>query len=331
MKYFRYYPWGLQLLMFVLTTFTLASFGIWCLGMLSPQLAGLSLTQVTSINEQSPYYLVKVALIVQGISSLFIFAVPSLLFSYFTHPKWPGYLGLRKPGNLWQPVLAVGLILGAMPLLMGIESLISQIDFGADVKQNQARTEGVMKAFLKAPAFIDFIRIFIVMAIIPAVGEELFFRGILMRFATRAFNGTGPTPQVDRSLRMATLLSALVFAAVHSNVYGLFSIFIAGVLLSTIYFLTGSIWCSIIAHMSFNGSQVILSYLGNNNAGLKSFLSSGQMPLWLLATGTAVFSMSLYLLIKIKTPLPPTWTNDFDEPDPPMTNDTNDDLLPIGS
>ena len=324
MKYFRYYPWGLQLLLFMLMTFTLSSFSIWCLGILTPKLTGITLEMVAAINEQSSFEVVKIGVYFQGISSIFIFAVPPLLFAYLTHPRPLAYIGLRKPGKAVQPILAILLMCGAMPLLMGIEALVSQIDFGMAVKQSQARSESLTKAFLYAPAFTDFIRIFIVMAIIPAVGEELFFRGIMLRFTTRALISSRLKTGHAKAVRVAIVLVAMLFASFHSNIYGLVSIFIAGILLAYIYFLTNSIWCSILAHLCFNGSQVTLNYLANTNPAIKALMNSNVVPVWLLISGAVVFSVSLYLLIKNKTPLPDNWTNDFDEPEPPVSIDKNE-------
>ena len=107
------------------------------------------------------------------------------------------------------------------------------------------------------------------------------------------------------------LLTAGVFALAHSQVYGLISIFLAGVLLAVIYNLTGSLWCSILAHLFFNGTQIILSYAGNNNAAIKQYMNNTEIPYYLVIGGAAVFCISFYLLIKNKTPLPPNWTNDY--------------------
>src|ERR1039458_7963457 len=109
-----------------------------------------------------------------------------------------------------------------------------------------------MSSFLNMPTFAAFIRAFIVMAIIPAVGEEMFFRGIMLRF----------TKKLTRNMVFSVIFTATVFALSHTNIYGFISIFLAGVLLAVIYNLTGSLWCSIVAHLFFNGFQIVVSYLG---------------------------------------------------------------------
>jgi membrane protease YdiL (CAAX protease family) len=158
-----------------------------------------------------------------------------------------------------------------------------------------------MNAFLNIPDFYSFMRGLLIMAIIPALGEEMFFRGVLMRFVKKR----------SRTMLAPILTSAALFALAHSNVYGLPSIFSAGILLAVIYYLTGSLWCSIFAHLLFNGLQVILSYAGSNNAAIKAFMSTNTVSYPLVIGSILVFCVSFYLLWKNRTPLAPNWTDDF--------------------
>ena len=195
-------------------------------------------------------------------------------------------------------VLSVMLIVTAMPLLMQLEWGMSQINFGPDVKVKQAAAEAVQKAFLTMPTFADFLRTFIVMAIIPAIGEELFFRGMLMRFAR----------QKARNMVMPIVFTAVIFAFSHSNYYGMPSILLAGALLAVIYYLTGSIWNGILAHMVFNGSQVLLTYLH-----VVSDSSNGLHVGVILGDGL-LFGWTLQMLWQRRTPLADNWYQDFDQP-----------------
>lgn len=305
-RYFRVYPWGLQLILFLLMIFTMLSFGTFLVYSLLPIFTPYTLKHLESIGGLSPQHLIYTALVVQGILSAFIFLIPSWVFSYLTHPEPGKYLGLRKPGKGTQLLLAVMVMLGAMPILQGLQELVSLIDFGAKVKAAQEVNERMMSAFLKMPDFAAFVRAFIVLAIIPAVGEELFFRGVLLRFANKR----------SRRLFFPIVFTSMAFAYTHANIYGFLSIMLAGALLAVIYYLTGSLWCSILAHMSFNGSQIIASYLNNGSAAINAPAAIETTPWYYIVGGAVVFGISLYLLLKTKTPLPENWTDDF-PPDAP--------------
>ncbi len=307
MKHFRAYPWGLQLLLFASMFIFMWSLSSILLISLLPKFSTFSLTQIESITEQSPAKLINTAIIVQGGLSLIIFLVSSLVFAFFTHPRPAEYLGLRKPGKPVQWLLVIGLMLGAIPILELFESLISHINFGPKVKANQEANDHLMSAFLTMPDFATFLKTFLIMAIFPALGEELFFRGLFLRLAKRKFV----------TMYFPIFFTSVIFAYFHSNIYGFISIFLAGVLLSSIYYLTSSLWCSILAHLVFNGSQVVLSYLGKNNAAVKAFMDNNTVPVYLILSGAFLFSLSLFLLWKNKTPLPDNWTDDFSSDEKP--------------
>lgn len=301
MKYFRLYPWGMQLLLFLLMAFTfMSSAGAIVLGLLT-KLTGFDAMQLVAITPDSPPALIKTTTIVQGFQSVFVYMLPAITFAYLTHPEPAGYLGIRKPGKSIQILLSVMLMMGAMPVLIFIENMVGMIDFGAKVKAAQVANDNVFKAFMQMSTFGDFIRVFVILAIVPAVGEELFFRGILMRF----------TKKRSRTMLFPILFTAAVFSYSHTNIYGYLSIFIAGALLAGIYYLTGSLWCSIAGHLFFNGSQIVLYYLGSSNPGIRSFIESDHIPLYYVGLGVVMLSAAGYLLVKHMTPLPANWTDDF--------------------
>ncbi len=302
MKYFREYPWGLQLFLFLMMGYTMMGFGEVMAIAFLPKLVGVTMAEVISVNLNSPLGLVNIAVLVQGFVNLTSFFAPTLIFAYLAHPRPLSYVGMRAPGNGFQLLLAITLMLGATPLLMILDSLISQINFGPEIKKMQATSEATMSAFLHITSLSGFFKVFCMMAIFPALGEEVFFRGVFMRFLKKR----------NSSMVIPILGSAFFFSIMHFNVYGFISIFMAGILLAVIYNLTGSIWCSIAAHMFFNGFQVILSYLGNTNNSVKAFVNDNSVPYGLLIGGMAVSAFAFYLLLKYKTPLPANWTDDFE-------------------
>lgn len=291
----------MQLLLFLLMCFTFLSFAALMINWLLPLMTGVTVAEALSVNTSTQGAIVKVAILTQGASNFFIYGVTALTFAYLAHPRPGNYLGMRKPGRSMHFFLAIGIMLGAMPVLSGIEQLIGQINFGNDIKEAQKRNDEMFKAFLNMPDLVSFLRVFTAIAIIPAVSEELFFRGLLMRF----------TKKRSRTMLMPVLFTSAVFAYSHTNIYGLLPIFIAGILLAVIYNLTSSIWCSIAAHLCFNGSQVVLFYLGNYSKAIKGFVSGDSVSLALVAGGACLFAASFYLLLKNKTPLQPNWSDDF--------------------
>ncbi|HXS35081.1 MAG TPA: CPBP family intramembrane glutamic endopeptidase [Flavipsychrobacter sp.] len=267
-----------------------------------PQITGVSFSQVAGFNEKSPRSILDAALILQLIEELEMFMLPVLLFAYWAHPHPRNYLGLKKPGKPIQWSLVIFLILGAAPLFLFIENLMQHIDLGSYAKNIQNTTDSAMKALLTMNSTTDFLKRFLVMAITPAICEELFFRSIGIRFLNRIFR---------KNITASIIVSALLFAAVHSSPYGFVSIFLAGVLLGVIYYLTGSVWCSILAHCIYNGLQIVLLFFSGHNGAIKSFMESNSLPPYIIISGAIIFVVALWLLIKNKTPLPSDWPMDF--------------------
>ncbi|MCW3489788.1 CPBP family intramembrane glutamic endopeptidase [Dethiobacter alkaliphilus] len=107
--------------------------------------------------------------------------------------------------------------------------------------------------------------------IIVPIFEEILFRGIIF---TRL--------REDFPLQMALVLQAVLFALFHGNLFQISYALPAGILLGYIYLWTGSLWVSIVIHMAWNSSSVIVS----------SFLEEFPMML-----SVAVSVVSLLLLV----------------------------------
>ena len=301
MRYFRDYPWGLQLLLFLLMVYTLMYGALAFVPALITKVTGFTTAQMQGITPSSPRALINAAMAFQGVSSIFMFTLPGLLFAYLSTPRAHAYLGLRSPGKKIQPVLVVFIMLGATPLLMALTGLIGKINFGPNIHAAQEANDNLSNAFLNIHSITGLVKAFFIIALIPALGEELFFRGILMRFVK----------QRSRNMWIPILFTSAVFAYIHTNINGYIAIFLAGVLLAVIYYVTGSLWCSVLGHLFFNGTQATLSYLSNSNPSVKAFMTDSSIPYYLVVAGAILFGASFYLLIKNKTPLPPNWTDNF--------------------
>lgn len=300
-RYWRDYPWWMQIMQFGLMVFIFLGFASGLAYILLPALTGTHLADIANVSELSPKPVINGMILFQFITSLFFFLLPSLVFAYATHPAPFKYLGLRKPGKPVHWLLVSFIILGLMPVSIAFAGWISHFNLGDMAQKMQSDNDRITKAFLQMSSPGSFVATFITIAILPAIGEELFFRGIIMRF----------TAQKTPGILMSLLVSALLFAFLHSNIYGILSIFLDGIVLGLIYYLTGSLWCSILAHFINNGLQVALIYLAKNSPAIDAIANNNQLPWYMPVAGILVFAISMYLLWKNRTPLPADWTDDF--------------------
>ncbi|MBN9482781.1 MAG: hypothetical protein BGO70_07895 [Bacteroidetes bacterium 43-93] len=300
-RYWREYPWFLQLILFGLMVFTFASFTTLVCTMLWPKLMGYSVAQAATVGADASKSLINASIILQGVISMSVFLLPPLVYANQTHPSVTYYLHLQKPGKPIQWILILLMWLGAMPLFLELGSLMHLIDLGKGAKEAQDKIEAAEKAYLDMKTFGEFLRALIVMALLPAIGEELFFRGILFRFFY----------QKNRRIFFSGFLVSVLFALAHGTPFNYVSIFAAGGLLCFTFYITGSLYASMLAHFFYNGLQIFLAYIAQQNASIERIMDQNAVPLGLVAGGAVLFAASAYLLWKARTPLPPTWADDF--------------------
>jgi hypothetical protein len=95
----------------------------------------------------------------------------------------------------------------------------------------------------------------IVIAFIPAIGEELVFRGMLQNEIFRA----------SRNIHTAIWTSAIIFSAIHFQLYGFIPRMLLGALFGYLYYWSGNLLLPIFAHFFNNAFGVIGIYLSNND------------------------------------------------------------------
>jgi len=92
----------------------------------------------------------------------------------------------------------------------------------------------------------------LLLAIMPAIGEELLFRGMILHGLRTRFNDIS-----------AVLMSALMFAIMHGNLQQFVYPFLLGIIMGWIVLRTGSLISSIVVHFTNNFIVVTFSFIQN--------------------------------------------------------------------
>ncbi len=95
----------------------------------------------------------------------------------------------------------------------------------------------------------------IIFVVVPAIGEELFFRGMLQGLFTKRLNH-----------HMAIFLTASIFSVIHWQIFNLLPILFMGVLFGYIKHWTQSIWIPIGLHFINNGLALAGAYIANGES-----------------------------------------------------------------
>jgi len=137
----------------------------------------------------------------------------------------------------------------------------------------------------------DFFFNMIVVALMPAICEELMFRGLLQKVLGL---WTG-------NMHAAVFLSAFIFSFIHFQFYGFIPRLLLGAAYGYLFWWSGSLWVTILAHFTNNGLQVLIAWMAKWNPQAKYLAETEHFPLWvnlssMLAT-VGLFAL-LYFLRK---------------------------------
>lgn len=191
-----------------------------------------------------------------------LFIVPAFVFSLFVSYNWQQYLGFL-PTTAYHCVLGVLGMIVALPLI----NYLAYMNQNIQLPQALAGLESMLKGWESSAAKLteaiagsmDFSGLLInllIIAIIPAIGEELIFRGLIMRLLARWTS----------RIHLAIWISAILFSALHMQFYGFLPRMLMGAFLGYVFIWSGSIWVCILAHLANNALALIFLYTMNSGA-----------------------------------------------------------------
>lgn len=293
-RYWRTYPLLLQMLLFVLLFFTLASFSQLILYAILPKISRYTLTDLTQITTKTTPDAMRMATYIRAIVNLLTLGGTGLLFANFTTPRPFDYLGLRRPGRPVHWLLAAGIMLGLIPFMSFLQEFLQQhIHIWKGGAEEQQQTEAMRLAFIHGQSFVPFI----VLGLVPAFCEELLFRGLLQKFAFKFM----------KRMWFSIFFAAVIFTLMHGTPYGYPSIFLCGTALGVIYWYTRSIWCSMLGHFIFNAVQIAGALFLKEGAWENNGILIGS-----IVAGSLIIAIACgFALYKTRTSLPAGWANDY--------------------
>ena len=172
-------------------------------------------------------------------------------------------LGLRKVSPPWWLILiGVAVMIVSIPVTTTLTTWNESMNLGDAfakleeyMKALEETAQAATEKMLNVNTFGGMLFNLVIIALIPAVGEELTFRGVLQQSLTRKMN-----PHI------AIILSSAIFSFIHFQFYGFLPRLFLGMLLGHMFYITNSLWTSMLMHFVNNGATVVLYYLNNKGA-----------------------------------------------------------------
>lgn len=199
--------------------------------------------------------------IIQIATQLGLFICPPLAMGFLVSEKPLKYLGFNTVPSPLVFVPAIAVMFAGLPFIHWLSDLNKAINFpdwmaGVEVwMQNQElNATRLTKLFLNVDSLYGLAVNLFMIALIPAIGEELVFRSVLQPQMGKLF----------KNIHIGIFVSAILFSAMHFQFYGLLPRFILGLFLGYSFFWSGSIFVPMVMHFVNNGSAVIAYYLHYN-------------------------------------------------------------------
>ncbi len=196
------------------------------------------------------------------LSHVGMFVVPALLFAFLVGKNINKYLSVNKKPDMKQVFLGICLVIASFPFigfLLEINMKLSLPEFMAPIERwiysSEEAAQMLTDKFLSVTTIKGLIINILVIAVLPAFGEEFIFRGALMR----------TLKQWTNNAHLAVWLSAIIFSAIHIQFLGFLPRLFLGALFGYMVIYSGSLWIAIIAHFVNNAVAVVAFYFYHNN------------------------------------------------------------------
>ncbi|WP_157493538.1 CPBP family intramembrane glutamic endopeptidase [Draconibacterium sediminis] len=214
-----------------------------------------------AINSETPQHIINLYKFIQVVQAIGFFIVPPFILGYLFHGKSNEYLYLDKTFNSQSVILVVVMMFFASPLINLIGELNSNMSFpdwlsGVEewMRNAEENAADITEAFLNVKTIGGLAFNVFMIALLPAVGEELLFRGVIQKIFSK----------MTRSHHWGIWISAILFSALHMQFYGFVPRVLLGALFGYMLVWSGSMWLPIIAHFLNNAIAVIAMYFINN-------------------------------------------------------------------
>ena len=252
---------------------------------------GISLASTSPNSEDifSNTSLITMSLL-QIVSVVVMLVLPALLISYIYKKKVFQFLNMLNLPSFQMVLLVLALMFSAnffinylvdlnhlIPLSPGLTSKFSALHENALASQAY---------FLNFNGGLEFFLVFLTMAVVPALAEEMYFRGLV----------EGILIDMKVGAVHAILISSILFAMMHFQFYYLLPLLFMGAILGYVYYRTRNLWLSIIMHFMNNAIIVLVAL--RNKISTTAIDLDATPPIYVSILGLIIFAFFLFIFHK---------------------------------
>jgi len=256
---------------------------------------GFDVLELTGTSDYSNPNTISLLKYLQVVNQLGLFIFPPLLFAYWVSRKIATYLLLNIKPQLRVIVVSIMIIFVSLPFISWLGEInqsLSLPEYLSGIENWMERMEGkandLIVAFLNVKSFGGMLFNVFMIAIIPAVGEEFLFRGVILRLFK----------EWTKNTHIAVMVSAFLFSALHMQFYGFMPRLLLGIILGYLFVWSGSLWIPMLIHFINNAFAIIYIYATGSMDLLNSDVDSiGASDNSFIITASAVFMIFMMLIV----------------------------------
>ena len=238
----------------------------------------------------------------QFLQTVATFLLPSILCAWLWDEGHKPFRWLKMDVPVqWQNILlAVVIMVCAVPGINLLADLNSRVELPKSLefieqilKSQEEAAAALTERFLQAGNIGGLLLNIGLMALLPALSEELSFRGTLQQIIYKDQSGK----EQSTKIHLAIWITAFIFSAIHMQFYGFVPRMLLGAMFGYVFVWSGSLWVPITMHFVNNGLAVLVYYLMGESENTKNIADTlGAGDTWYLGVFSILIT-SLGLLI----------------------------------
>lgn len=225
---------------------------------------------------------------------LSVFILPGILFGIIYHKMgfWKGF-DLDIPPTLSLIFFGILFLVAGYPLVNLSFLLNEAMPLPSWASGFEDQAADTLKSVLEMNTPWIFLLNLLLVAILPGIGEELLFRGIIQKHV----GGFLKNPIAG------IWIAAIIFSAIHMQFEGFLPRLVLGALLGYLYYWTKNLWVPMIVHAFNNGIQVILIYAMGVDIDEFEGGTSDELTWWMIALSVIAMYFFYQQILKKKQPV----------------------------
>lgn len=237
----------------------------------------------------------------QILQSFCIFILPPIWLSYLykSNPSTLLSLSIWDTKKVLMGMLSILFLIPLLNVLIawneGIHLPESMKGMEEWIRMKEDAAAQITTLMMSGTTLKDLLMNLLMVAVLAGIGEELFFRGLLLKIVIDALKPKKKLSTNQRYIHLAIWIVAILFSSIHMQFFGFVPRLLLGAWFGYLLWWTGSIWVPILAHFMNNALSTVAMWADHKGFDQKEIDTLGMGNTWWLS----IFSLiALYLMVR---------------------------------